>query len=141
MKGFRDFLMRGDVIVIAVGLVIALAFSGLVQAFTSFIIKPLVARAQGGSTIGLGVQLGRAGNQATFVDFGELISAVIYFLIFIAVVYFLIVVPYRKISARRGAIVFGEPAPTKTCPYCLSDDIPEAATKCKYCASDQPVTA
>jgi len=141
VKGFRNFLMRGDVIVIAEGLVIALAFSGLAQAFTSFIIKPLVARAQGGGTIGLGVQLGRVGNQATFLNFGELISAIIYFLIFLAVVYFLIVVPYRKISARRGVIVFGDPAPMKTCPYCLSDDIPEAATKCKYCASDQPVTA
>ena len=100
-----------------------------------------MARAQGGGTIGLGVQLGRVGNQATFLNFGELISAIIYFLIFLAVVYFLIVVPYRKISARRGVIVFGDPAPMKTCPYCLSDDIPEAATKCKYCASDQPVTA
>ena len=138
IKGFKNFLMRGDVIVIAVGLVVALAFSGLVKAFTDFIVNPLVTRAQGGHSIGLGVQLGQAGNPKTFMDFGSLISAIIYFLIFMGVVYYLIVVPYRRISARHGAIVFGDPAPTKTCPYCLSDDLPEAASKCRHCASEQP---
>ena len=138
IKGFKNFLMRGDVIVIAVGLVTALAFSGLVKAFTDFIVNPLVTRAQGGHSIGLGVQLGQAGNTKTFMDFGSLISAVIYFVIFMGVVYYLIVVPYRRISARRGVVVFGDPAATKTCPYCLSDDLPRAATKCRYCASEQP---
>ena len=140
IKGFKNFLMRGDVIVIAVGLVTALAFSGLVKAFTDFIVNPLVTRAQGGHSIGLGVQLGQAGNAKTFVDFGSLISAVIYFVIFLGVVYYVIVVPYRRISARRGVVVFGDPAPSKTCPYCLSDDLPQAATRCRYCASDQPAT-
>ncbi len=138
IKGFKNFLLRGDVIVIAVGLVTALAFSGLVKAFTDFIINPLVARAQGSHSIGLGVQLGQAGNPKTFLDFGSLISAIIYFVIFMGVVYLLIVVPYRRISARRGAVVFGDPAPCKTCPFCLSDDLPEAASKCRYCGSDQP---
>jgi large conductance mechanosensitive channel len=141
IKGFKNFLMRGDVIIIAVGLVTALAFSGLVKAFTDFIVNPLVTRAQGGHSIGLGIQLGQAGNQKTFMDFGSLISAAIYFVIFMGVVYYLIVVPYRRISARRGVVVFGDPAPTKTCPFCLSDDLPEAASKCKYCASDQPATS
>jgi large conductance mechanosensitive channel len=138
VKGFKNFLMRGDVIVIAVGLVVALALSNLVKAFTDFVINPLVARAQGGHSIGLGVQLGQSGNTKTFLDLGSLISAIIYFVVFMAVVYFLIVVPYRKISARRGAVVFGDPAPTKTCPACLSDDLPLEASKCKYCTSDQP---
>ena len=140
IKGFKNFLMRGDVIVIAVGLVTALAFSGLVKAFTDFIVNPLVSRAQGGHSIGLGVQLGQAGNPKTFLDLGSLISAVIYFVIFMGVVYYVIVVPYRRISARRGAVVFGDPAPSKTCPYCLSDDLPVAATKCRYCASELPAT-
>jgi len=140
IKGFKNFLMRGDVIIIAVGLVTALAFSGLVKAFTDFIITPLVTRAQGGQSIGLGIQLGHAGNQKTFLDFGSLLSAVIYFVIFMAVVYYVIVVPYRRISARRGVVVFGDPAATKSCPYCLSDDLPEAATKCRHCTSDLPAT-
>ncbi len=136
-KGFRNFLMRGDVIVVAVGLVVALAFSTLVKAFTDSVINPLVAAAQGGNTIGLGWQLGSAGNKATFVDVGAFISAIIYFIVFMTVVYFVIVLPYKHISAKRGVTVFGDPAPTKTCPACLSDDLPAAASKCKYCATDQ----
>ena len=137
LKGFKSFLMRGDVIVVAVGLVVALAFSNLVKAFTDSIINPLVAAARPGNTIGLGWQLGSAGNKATFVDVGAFISAIIYFLVFMAVVYFLIVLPYKHISARRGVTVFGEPGPTKTCPACLSDDLPDEASKCKYCGTDQ----
>jgi large conductance mechanosensitive channel len=137
-KGFRDFLMRGDVITVAVGLVVALAFSNLVKAFTDSVINPLVAAAQPGHTFGLGWQLGEAGNKATFVDIGSFISAVVYFFAFMAVVYVAIVVPYRHIQARRGVVVFGEEPATKACSDCLSD-IPEAANKCKYCAADQPV--
>lgn len=138
LTGFKNFLMRGDVIVVAVGLVIALAFSTLISAFTTNIINPLVARAEGNNAIGLGVQLGAAGNKATFLNFGALISAIIYFIIFMAVVYYVIVVPYRVIQARRGVTVFGPPAPVKTCPACLSSDLPAAALKCKYCGTDQP---
>ncbi|MGH3095664.1 MAG: MscL family protein [Streptosporangiales bacterium] len=141
LNGFKRFLMQGDLITIAVGLVIALAFSTLIQAFTTYVISPLVAAAQGGNALGLGWQLGAKGNEATYLDIGSFISAVIYFIIFISVVYFLIVVPYRTYQARRGVEVFGEPAPTKTCPACLSGDLPAAATKCKYCATEQPAVA
>ena len=138
VKGFKNFLMRGDIVVIAIGLVVALAFSTLIAAFTTNVINPLVTRAQGGGSVGLGVQLGASGNKATFIDFGALISAVIYFIVFMGVIYFVIVVPYKKISARRGVVVFGDPAPVKTCPACLSEDLPAAARKCRYCGSDQP---
>ena len=142
MRGFKNFLLRGDVIVIAVGLVVALAFSMLIAAFTSDIISPIVARLQGGKSIGLGIQLGSDHNPKTFVDFGSFISSIIYFVIFIAVVYFVIVVPYKHVQARRGQTVFGDPAPVKTCPACLSSDLPAAASKCKYCGTEQPaVTA
>ena len=138
-QGFKNFLMRGDVIVVAVGLVIALAFSGLITAFTSDIINPIIASFTGGK-LGLGGEI-RSGNPKTFVDIGSFLSAVIYFVIFMAVVYFLIVVPYKAVQARRGQVVFGDPAPVKTCPACLSSDLPVAASKCKYCGTDQPVTA
>lgn len=140
VRGFRNFLMRGDVIVAAIGLMVALAVSTLISAFTADIINPLLNRAQGKNAIGLGVQLGQSGNQKTFWDWGAFISAIIYFIVFMAVLYFLIVVPYKMIQARRGRSVFGDPAPTKTCPACLSDDLPLAATKCKYCATDLPAT-
>jgi large conductance mechanosensitive channel len=139
MQGFKNFLLRGDVIVIAVGLVVALAFSALITAFTTDIINPLVQSFVPGSH-GLGVEI-RHGNTKTLVDFGSFISAIIYFVIFIAVVYFLIVQPYKHIQARRGQVVFGDPAPVKTCPYCLSSDLPAAASKCKYCGTDQPAAA
>jgi large conductance mechanosensitive channel len=138
-KGFRDFVMRGDVITVAVGLVVALAFSNLVKAFTDTIINPLVAAAQPNSKLGLAWQLGDAGNK-TVLDLGSFISAIIYFIVFMSVVYFAIVVPYKHIQKRRGVTAFGEEPATKACPECKSD-IPEAATKCKYCASDQPAAA
>ena len=138
MQGFRNFLLRGDIIVVAVGLIVALAFSTLISAFTTNIINPLVARAEGKHSMGLGWQLGSKGNPATFVNIGSFISALIYFAIFMAVVYFVIVVPYQAISARRGVTVFSDPPPVKTCPYCLSDDLPAAASRCKHCGTDQP---
>jgi large conductance mechanosensitive channel len=141
VKGFRNFLLRGDVIVVAVGLIVALAFSTLVSAFTTDVINPIIARAEGSHSIGLGVQLGAAGNKTTLLNYGSFISAIIYFLIFMAVVYFVIVIPYKVISARRGVTVFGDPPPVKTCPACLSADLPAAASKCKYCGTDQPAAA
>jgi large conductance mechanosensitive channel len=139
--GFKNFLMRGDIVVVAVGLAVALAFSALIASFTANIINPIVARAQGGHSIGLGVQLGNPGNKATFLNFGSLISSIIYFIVFMLVVYYVIVVPYRRVQAKRGATVFGPPAPVKTCPACLSSDLPAGAHKCKYCGTDQPSPA
>ena len=80
LKGFRDFLMRGDVIVIAVGLSVALAFSNLVKAFTDDIINPLIAAAQGNvKGPGLGWQLVSGGGDGTYLNLGALISAIHYF--------------------------------------------------------------
>ncbi len=137
LKGFKNFMMRGDVIVIAVGLVVALAFSNLVKAFTDNIINPLIAAAQpGNSGPGLGWQLAKGGGEGTFLNLGGFISAIIYFIVFMGVVYFLIILPYKAVMARTGKVVFGDPPPTKTCPACLSDDLHPAATRCKHCGSD-----
>ena len=138
LTGFKNFLMRGDIVTVAVGLAVALAFSALIASFTANIINPIVTRAQGGHAVGLGVQLGNDNNKATFLNFGGLIASIIYFIVFMLVIYFVIVVPYRRIQARRGVSVFGPQAPVKTCPYCLSADLPAEASKCKYCATDQP---
>ncbi len=137
-KGFRNFLLRGDVVVVAIGLVVALAFSTLIVSFTTNIIDPIVNRAQGKVGVGLGVQLGASGNQHTFIDFGAFISSIVYFFVFMVVIYFVLVLPYKRIAARQGRTVFGDPAPTKTCPACLSDDLPAAAATCRYCGTDQP---
>ena len=137
LKGLKNFLMQGDLVIIAVGLVVALAFSTLIKAFTDSIITPLInAIARGGAGKGLGWTL-----NGQRINLGAFIGALVYFIIFIAVIYFLIVVPYRAYMARRGQSVFGDPPPTKTCPRCQSDDLPVDATKCKYCATDLPAAA
>jgi large conductance mechanosensitive channel len=133
MKGFKNFLMQGELIVIAVGLVVALSFSTLIKAFTDNIITPLVNAAAGGGSTGQGIGWTLNGQR---IDLGAFISAIVYFVIFMAVIYFVIVVPYRAYMLRRGTSVFGEPAPSKTCPSCLSAGLPMAATKCKFCASE-----
>ncbi len=134
LKGFKNFLMRGDLIVVAVGLVVALAFSSLISAFTTNIITPLINAIAGNPTKpGLAWSL-----NGQLVNLGAFISAIVYFVIFMVVIYFVLVVPYRSLMARRGTTVFGAPEPpppTKTCPECLSSDLPVAATKCWHCAS------
>jgi large conductance mechanosensitive channel len=132
MGGFRRFLMQGELVVIAVGLVVALAFSTLIKGFTDSIITPLVESFEGGNgSKGLGFTV-----NGQFVDVGAFLADVIYFVIFMVVIYFALVVPYRAYMAKRGVAVFGEPAPTDTCPRCLSSDLPHGATRCLHCASD-----
>lgn len=133
MKGFRNFLMQGDLVVIAVGLVVALAFSTLIKSFTDSIITPLVNAAGGGGAAGKGLGWTLNGQR---IDLGAFISAIVYFIVFIAVIYFLIVVPYRVYMRKRGKTVFGDPPPTRTCPHCQSADLPVAATRCLHCASE-----
>jgi large conductance mechanosensitive channel len=136
MKGFKSFLMQGELIVIAVGLVVALAFSTLIMAFSNNIITPLINSIAGGGPTSKGLGWTLNGQR---INMGAFISAIVYFVVFMAVVYFIIVVPYRNYMQRRGTAVFAAPVATKTCPSCLSGGLPMAATKCKYCSSDIPV--
>ncbi len=133
LKGFKNFLMQGDLVIIAVGLVIALGFSTLIKSFTDNIIQPLVNAIGPGGATGLGFHV-----NGQLVNVGAFIAAVIYFVIFIAVIYFAIVVPYRAYAARRGREVFGDAAPTKACPACMSADLAIGATKCPHCTIDLP---
>ncbi len=132
LKGFKNFLMQGELIVIAVGLVVALAFSTLIKTFTDNVITPLVNAVAGGGSAGKGLGWTINGQR---IDLGAFISAIVYFVIFMAVIYFALVVPYRAYMKKRGTTVFGDPPLTKTCPSCLSTDLPVAATKCKYCTT------
>jgi large conductance mechanosensitive channel protein len=74
LQGFKNFLLRGDVIVVAVGLVIALAFSALITSFTANVINPIIQSLTGGK-VGLGFQI-RSGNPKTVVDLGAFITAI-----------------------------------------------------------------
>jgi large conductance mechanosensitive channel len=100
IQGFKNFLLRGNVVDLAVAVIIGLAFGGIVTAFTEKLVNPIIAAMGGGNVNGLGVQL-VDGNPKTVMDFGAFISAVINFIIVAAVVYFLVVVPMNKILERR----------------------------------------
>jgi large conductance mechanosensitive channel len=136
MRGFKNFLLQGDLIVISVGLVVALAFSTLIKSFTTSIITPLVNAAEGHTVAGAGLGWTINGQR---IDLGAFIGAIVYFVIFMFVVYAVLVLPYRAYMKRRGSPVFGPPPPTKTCPACLSSDLPVAATRCLHCTSEVPI--
>lgn len=101
LKGFKDFLLRGNVVDLAVAVVIGTAFTAIVTAFTEGLIQPLI-NAIGGSDAanGLGFNL-LSGNDSTFLDFGNVINAAINFVIVAAVVYFAFVLPLQRMQARR----------------------------------------
>ncbi|MFD0205965.1 MULTISPECIES: large-conductance mechanosensitive channel protein MscL [Saccharothrix] len=99
IKGFKDFLMRGNVIDLAVAVVIGTAFTAIVTAFSTNLINPIIALFGGNNINGLAVQLGK--SDKTIVDFGAIITAAINFLIVAAVVYFIFVLPMNKLKERR----------------------------------------
>ncbi|WP_043442436.1 large conductance mechanosensitive channel protein MscL [Arthrobacter sp. L77] len=107
IKGFRDFILRGNVIELAIAVVIGTAFTALVSAFTANIIDPVIASAGGIDTDGFGFRI-REGNDATFVDVGAVLTAVVTFLITAAVVYFVFVVPMNRARARLQALAAPE---------------------------------
>lgn len=116
LQGFKDFIMRGNVIELAVGVVIGAAFTGVVTSFSDAIINPLLAALGGVDYSGLGFHV-REGNEATFVDFGAVLTAIINFLLIAAVIYFLLVAPMNKLDEaqkRHKGINPEEPAPTDT---------------------------
>jgi len=108
LKGFKEFLLRGNLVDLAVAVVIGTAFFALVTSFTESFINPLLAAFGGDQEIGLGFTV-REGNQATFIDIGGFITAIITFLITAAVVYFFVVLPMKTIQERRARGVEPEP--------------------------------
>lgn len=130
MNGFKRFLLRGNVIDLAVAVVIGAAFGAVVASFVKSILTPLIAAIGGQPNFN---SLSFTINKSIFL-YGEFLNAVISFAIIAAVVYFLVVLPMNTIMdrARRNAPVAA--LTTKPCPECLSD-IPLAARRCAFCAS------
>ncbi|MFH0412340.1 large-conductance mechanosensitive channel protein MscL [Corynebacterium sp. L4756] len=113
LQGFKDFIMRGNVIDLAVGVIIGGAFTAIVTALTDSLIQPLINSFGSSDMTGLGFQI--TDSESTFVDFGAVITAAINFLIIAAVVYFLIVAPINKLNEmnkRRLGVEEESPAPT-----------------------------
>lgn len=97
LKGFKDFLMRGNIVDLAVAVVMGTAFVAVVTAFTDGIITPLLAVFGGTNQLGLGFQL-ITDKPATFIAIGPIITAGIDFLIIAALLYFILVVPAKKVK-------------------------------------------
>jgi large conductance mechanosensitive channel len=129
LKGFGKFLMRGNVVDLAVAVVIGGAFGAIVTALVKDLITPLIAAIFGQpSFAGLTFTL----NNSKF-GIGEFINALVNFLLVAAAIYFFVVVPMNQITTRFGPKA-DEPPKLKECPECLSD-IPDAARRCKFCCA------
>ena len=129
---FKEFIQKGNVLDLAVGVIIGGAFSAIVNALIENLINPLIAMI-GGTEIGLAVQI-----KGQTLNFGAFISAIINFII-IAFIVFLIVKSANKakeIGSKKEEEAEEEPT-TKICPFCKSE-IDIEATKCPHCTSDQP---
>ncbi|MCT2582958.1 large-conductance mechanosensitive channel protein MscL [Actinophytocola sp. S1-96] len=100
LKGFKDFLMRGNVVDLAVAVVIGTAFTAIITSITEHLIQPLIAAIGGTNVSGLSWTI-VAGNEASRIDFAAVITAMLNFLIVAAVVYFLLVFPMKKVQERR----------------------------------------
>lgn len=107
IKGFKEFIMKGNVVDLAVGIAIGVAFTTLVAAFGTYFVNPIVAVAGGDNARGFGFEIT---NEATFVNVGALINALIVFVVTMAVIYFAIVVPMQKLQELRKRGVDEEPA-------------------------------
>ena len=107
IKGFKEFIMKGNVVDLAVGIAIGVAFTTLVGAFGTHFVNPIVAVAGGDKSEGFGFHL--TDSPATFVNIGGLINALIVFAVTMAVIYFAIVVPVQKMQSLRKGGAEDEP--------------------------------
>jgi large conductance mechanosensitive channel len=130
VRGFRQFLFRGNLIDLAVAVVIGVAFNAVVQALIADIITPLIAAIAGKPNFG---SLSFTVHKSHFL-YGSFINAVLSFAIIAAVIYYLVVTP----SARLTAIATrNKEATERDCPECLQS-IPVKATRCMYCTAQVP---
>lgn len=130
MKDFREFLLRGNLVDMAVGIVIGIAFAAVVGAFVGGLITPLIAAIGGKPDF---AALAFTVNHSHFL-YGQFLNALISFVVIAAVVFFLVVKPVNRLMAARKT----EPevaATTKPCPECLSE-IPVGARRCAFCTAE-----
>ena len=132
LKEFREFILRGNLVDLAVAVVIGTAFGALVAAFVKNLVTPLIA-AIGGQPDFSGLSFKLNGSEFLY---GAFINALLTFVIIAAVVFFFVVKPVNALMARNKVDTATD-APTRGCPECLSD-IPVAATRCAFCTSQVP---
>ena len=130
IKGFRDFILRGNVVDLAVGVVIGAAFTAVVTGLVKDLITPLIAAIFTQPDFSNFVF---TINGSKFM-YGDFINALIVFFIDATAIYFLVVLPVNKLLARfKGPAP--EPVPTKSCPFCKLSDLALDATRCPHCTA------
>ncbi|MGA5197241.1 large conductance mechanosensitive channel protein MscL [Streptomyces exfoliatus] len=138
LNGFKDFILRGNVISMAIGLAVGSAFTAVVTGFSKAFITPLIGLATG--SVGDFSEASFTVKGAVF-PYGLAIAAIIAFVITAAVLYFLIVVPMTKIQDRFIREEAADPKSEKRdCPRCFTE-IPAVATRCAHCTSEVEPTA
>ncbi|MEV3992010.1 large conductance mechanosensitive channel protein MscL [Streptomyces sp. NPDC049837] len=137
LNGFKDFLLRGNVISMAIGLAVGAAFTAVVTAFSNAFITPLIGLATG--TVGDFSHSYFTVRDAKF-PYGLFISAALAFMITAAVLYFCVVLPMMKIQTRfKRDEPFNIKAAVRDCPRCFTE-IPAVASRCAHCTSEvEPV--
>lgn len=136
LKGFRDFILRGNVIDLAVAVILGAAFNAIVTSLVGDVLTPLLSAIVGKPNFNYLVFYVNGGK----VMYGNFITAVINFLLVASAVYFGIVTPLNRLAAAAKSRNPPPPPPpvtTKPCPECLSE-IPLAAKRCAHCG--QPVS-
>ena len=136
LQGFKQFLLRGNVVDLAVAVVIGGAFGAVVAALVKDLLTPLIAAIVGQPDFSA-IQFTVNGSKFLI---GEFVNAVVSFVLVAAAIYFFVVAPMNAIMARRRR---GEAPPdptTKKCPECLSE-VPIAARRCAFCAQPLEVAA
>ncbi|HEX6140157.1 MAG TPA: large conductance mechanosensitive channel protein MscL [Candidatus Limnocylindria bacterium] len=128
-KEFRDFLMRGNVVDLAVAVVIGAAFGAVINSFVTDILTPLLGVIGVPDFRELSIQAGEA-----TISYGLFLNALISFILIAAAIFFFVVRPMNAMAARRAAGAPPEEPTTKACPFCMTD-IPVAATRCPNCTS------
>jgi large conductance mechanosensitive channel len=129
LKEFKDFLLRGNLLELAVAVVVGAAFTGVVNALVKDLLTPLIAAIGGKSSFN---SLTFTVNHSQF-NYGAFLNAVISFLLVATVIFFLVVKPVNHLLNRLGRTPEQE-APVRECPECLSK-VPVAATRCAACTS------
>ena len=143
MSGFRKFILRGNVVDLAIAVLIGAAFGAVITAFTTNVLSPLIGLFGNSNFDSLtwcvkgacGVDAKTGGYTGHVIAYGTVLTALLNFLIIAAVLYYFVVKPVTRLMDRLKTEPDVE-APTKECPECLSS-IPMAATRCAFCTVEQ----
>ncbi len=135
IKEFREFLLRGNLLDLAVAVVVGAAFTAVITSITADVITPLIKAIFGGKTQFAGLYVTVNGSH---IEYGGVLNALLNFVIVAAVLFFVVIKPVNSLMSKLGRTPAEDPV--RECPECLSK-VPDQATRCAYCTSTLTPTA